>query len=242
MSLLAAISATAVLLVLAAWPAGSAAEPEPAAGSRPRLLAASVVRELPELRTEDSDTFLRSDGTRAIKLYTQPVNYRSGGNWTPIEDELVAASGGGWQEKATDVPVALPASLSSGPVSIGSVDGGVSFSVEGASSGESASASGVEARYAGVLPNVSAAFNVGAAEVRETLSLSNAAAPTAYRYRLSYGSTLSASLTAAGTVEFRDKAGKVIYGLAAPTVEDSAPDAAATTAPVHYSLSEEGTC
>jgi hypothetical protein len=46
---------------------------------------ARIVRELTALRTAYSDTFLRSDGLRLLKIYTRPVNYRAGnGSWAPI--------------------------------------------------------------------------------------------------------------------------------------------------------------
>jgi RHS repeat-associated protein len=169
------------------------------------------------------------------------VNYRdSTGAWQPIEDQLVAAEGGGWRTKASGVPVSLPSTLGSGPVSIGSGDQQVSLALQGATSAE-ASISGATGSYQSVLPSTSASYSASGTSVRETLTLANAEAPTVYRYALSLSPGLHGALTAAGTVNILDATGNTIYRLAAPTVEDSSTSGEQPlTAPVHYELSEDG--
>jgi RHS repeat-associated protein len=197
-------------------------------------------RELPNLRTESSDTYQRGNGTRVLRAFGRPVNYRdSTGAWQPIEDQLVQRAGA-WQTKASGVPVTLPSKLGEGPVSIGSGSRIVSLDLEGASDAEAA-VSGATSSYQAVLPGTSASYAASGTSVRETLTLANAEAPTVYRYALSLSAGLHPVLTEAGTVNIVDSSGHTVYWLAAPTVEDSstANDGPLTT-PVHYELSEDG--
>jgi hypothetical protein len=77
--------------------------------------------------------------------------------------------------------------------------------------------------------------------VRETLTLSSAAAPLTYRYRLSFGAGTHAELTHAGAVAIRGADGSLLYTLAAPTIADSSTaHTPPSTGPAHYELSEEG--
>ncbi len=134
--LLAALFGVVAVISSAAGAAGSF-EGVPSQAERqptPGPTGVHVVRELAELRTATSDTFLQSDGSRAVKIYTHPVNYRaSGGAWEPIESKLARASDGTWHPIASPVPLSLPASLGSGAVelSIWLTEQGVIYSDEG---------------------------------------------------------------------------------------------------------------
>ncbi len=207
------------------------------AGQTPTAEAPSDVRELPELRTEASDTYVRSDGTRATKISRDPINYRdSEGNWQPISTTLQPSANGDLQTSATKLPVTLPSSLSS-PVTVGGEGATVSFALEGA--GGSVSASGSSASYAEALPNLSALYEEQAARLKETLSLQSAAAPTTYRYRLSTTGGLSARLIS-GSVVFLDAEGHPRYVMPAPSIADSGASARPNSLDVHYELSEDG--
>lgn len=199
-----------------------------------------ALSELQGLRTADSDTYQRADGTRVARLFDHPVNYLDGSSgWQPIDDELVPSSGGRWQTKASGVPVSLPPSLAEGAVSIGAPGSQVSIQPEGAGPAPAA-VSGTQGSYAAALPETSVAYSASASSVRETLTLASAAAPTVYRYALSLSPGLHATLTRAGTVEIRDASGKPAYYLAAPVVEQAGSNWP-LTAPVHYELSAGGT-
>jgi RHS repeat-associated protein len=207
------------------------------AGQTPSAEAPSEVRELPELRTETSDTYVRSDGTRSTRISRDPINYRdSEGNWQPISMALQPSANGTLQASATKLPVTLPSSLSS-PVTVGGEGATVSFALEGA--GGSASASGSSASYAEALPNVSAGYEEQASRLKETLSLASAAAPSTYRYHLSTTGGLSAKLIS-GTVVFADAQGHPRYVMPAPSIADSGASARPNSHDVHYELSEDG--
>ncbi len=207
-----------------------------------RTPEAKVVKELPELRTASSDTYQRSDGTRVVKTYATPINYRagSGGAWTPINDQLTPDASGNLHPRASGVPVSLPASLGSGPVSFGAPGKEVAISLQGASLLGAATTSGAEGSYSEALPGVDASYRVGATSLRETLTLANASAPTIYRYDLSLSSGLKAVQERWGGLDIKDASGKSLYRLAPPTVRDSSGRTMSSAREVRYELSADG--
>jgi hypothetical protein len=230
------ITALAVVACGASTTSAFGADPAPSKPGAP----VTTVRELTSLRTANSDTFLQSDGTRAQKIYSHAVNYRVGDAWQPIEDQLTQANDGTWHPTASPMPVSLPASLGSGPVTVGPSSQQFGFSLEGASSNEGTPA-GAKRTYADALPGVTVSYLARPGSVRETLSLASASAPTLYRYKLSLSSGLHASLAQSGRVQISNESGKVIYWLAAPTATDSsAIRHLPSRAPVHYELSSDG--
>jgi YD repeat-containing protein len=197
----------------------------------------SIVRELPALRSETSDTFLRSDGTYLAKVARGPLNYRdSSGAWQPIDTHLSRQPDGSAQDSATELPVTLPASLSA-PVTAGADGFTVSFSLQGAAG--NASIADSTASYAQALPNVDATYEEQATRLKETLSLQSAAAPTVYRYHLSTTGGLSAKLIA-GAIVFSDAGGTPRYVMPAPSAADAGAQGIPDAHDVHYVLSDDG--
>jgi RHS repeat-associated protein len=202
---------------------------------------AKVVKELPELRTATSDTYLRSDGTRLAKSFPGPVNYQaSPGTWTPINDQLILDASGNLHPRASGVPVSLPASLGSGPVSFGAPGQEVAISLQGASLLAAATPSGDEGSYSEALPGVDASYRLNATSLRETLTLANASAPTVYRYDLSLSAGLKATAERWGGLDIKDASGNSLYRLAPPTVRDSSGRTMSSAREVHYELSRDG--
>jgi hypothetical protein len=119
----------------------------------------TVIRELPELRSEDSDTFLLSDGSRVVKVYSHPVNYARAGGWQPIEDQLVQDADGS-HPKSSPVPVTFPAALGAAPIVIGSGSGELTLSLQGASVNKG-SVAGNRATYSKAMPNVEETYATG---------------------------------------------------------------------------------
>jgi RHS repeat-associated protein len=215
-----------------------------AAGIRHPVLRPSpkvtVVKELPELRTATSDTYERSDGTRLVKTYAAPVNYQaSPGTWAPINDQLIPDASGNLHPRASNVPVSLPASLGSGPVSFGAPGREVAISLQGASLLGTATSSGAEGSYSEALPGVDASYRLNATSLRETLTLANASAPTVYRYKLSLSAGLKATAERWGGLDIKDASGNSLYRLAPPTVRDSSGRTMSSARQVHYELSSD---
>jgi RHS repeat-associated protein len=234
-------SAVSLVGILTLAAAGSPATARGATSAVRHVPEATIVKELPELRTATSDTFARSDGTRLLKVFASPVNYQSQpGKWTPIDDQLSQDASGAWHPLASGVPVSLPASLASGPVSVGPAGRSVGLSLQGADGLAPAQASGNEGRYEEALPAVTSSYVVGPTALRETLTLANVTAPTVYHYALSLDPGLRAVLLPSGGVDVLDASGNVAYSLAAPTVRDSSENAWPNSEPVHYTLSQDG--
>ncbi len=237
----AAVLGMIVLVGLNAAASASAQAPgvaptEPTLEAEPKPL-----RELPELRSEDSNTYLLSNGAHALKIYDHPVNFRSGdGAWQPIEDQLVQQADGSWSPQASPTPISLPASLGSGAVAVGSGSRAISFQLEGAAEAEGAPA-GAQHIYRGALPDTSVTYTAAPQAVRETLTLSSADAPTVFRYRLNLASGLHASLSGNGSVLVEDAQGATIYTITPPSASDADPDRPfPSRSAVHYELSEGG--
>jgi YD repeat-containing protein len=240
------MSAGAVL-ALAASASGSQSGAAGAAGSLRPLpdpafqgvtTGVTTSRELPGLRTEDSNTFLESDGSRLLKIADHPINYKVGGVWQPIEDRLVEA-GGSWRPAASPVPVSLPHALGATPVTIGPAGRQVSLTLRGANA--AGVAAGSESSYRGALSGVDAAYAATPQGVRESLTLRNSAAPSEYRYSLSLSHGLHPTLSRGGAVTVSDGQGNVAYTIAAPTISDaSAGQHLSSNGPVHYELGPDG--
>jgi RHS repeat-associated protein len=226
-------AAAAAVLALGVVPAANSG----ASTAAPGEAQAGVVRELSDLRTAHSDTYLRADGTQLTKVFLAPVNYKdSAGAWQPVETALRQAANGSAEAAATALPVSLPASLSA-PVAVGDQSAGVSFSLQEGSG--SLVSSGSSAHYENARPGVDVEYVEGAAALKETLSLSSASAPDVYRYKLATSGGLSAKLFH-GAVVFSDAAGQPRYVMPTPLIADAAASGPPNAHAVHYELSEDG--
>ncbi len=240
-TLIALASVAALISVLG--PAASRAEVAGGTTANPALEGEpKPLRELPELRSEDSNTELLSNGAHALRIYDHPVNFRaSNGAWQPIEDQLVQQTNGSWQPQASPTPLSLPPSLGSGSVSVGSGAHAVSFKLEGAAQSEGAPA-GVEHIYRSALPDTDVTYTAATQAVREALTLTSADAPSVFRWRLSLASGLHASLATSGSVLIEDAQGATVYTITPPSASDSNPARPfPSRSAVHYELSEGGT-
>jgi YD repeat-containing protein len=212
---------------------------QPTTSEQPSPNELKPVRELPELRTANSDTFAQADGSRLLKISLHQLNYKVNGVFQPINDQLEAGADGSSHPVASPTPVSFPATLSSAPVTIGPSAQQLSFALQGASA--ASTTSGSTSTYAGALPGVDMSYSTSSESVRETLTLASASAPTTYKYDLSLSAGLKASLSPSGGVAIDDAQGKLVYWLAAPTVSDSSSaEHLPWTAPVHYELSADG--
>jgi hypothetical protein len=199
------------------------------------------VRELPNLRTANSDTFLQSDGSRLLQIAAHQINYQHNGAWQPIETNLVPGAGGSWEPAASPMPVSLPVGLAGKAVKIGPAGRQLSLALQGAE-GASGVSTGNERSYLAALKDVNVGFATTPRSVRETLTLASAAAPSEYRYSLALDAGMHATLNPGGSVTVRDSEGQIAYSIAAPTINDSSGKRhLPSTAPVHYQLNAAGT-
>src|SRR5688500_20304164 len=72
--------------------------------SPPRASAeVDVRRELPELRTEFSNTYANADGSKTTLISSRPVNFATAAGWAPIDTTLVADVSGSGTGRGTGV-------------------------------------------------------------------------------------------------------------------------------------------
>jgi hypothetical protein len=220
-----AIAAAAALVWLVA--SSSASDDDASRGGVRRQ--GDVLRELPELRTRASRTYSTGRGTRITRAYAAPVNYRAGGEWKPIDDDLVPSSttGVALENAANSYTLSLPDALDGRPVEVREGEDYVRFALDGAKG--SPDGGGVEARYADALPGVDVAYEARADSVKESLVLGGADAGSKFVFALDLSDGLHARENDRGGIDFvRD--GEVRMSFAPPYMRDSAREPATSTA------------
>jgi hypothetical protein len=106
-------------------------------------------REVTEMRTAESNTYLTADGSYETVIHPGVVNFKQDGQFRPIDNELVATGGGsGFTNKANAYRVHLPPALDGAPVRIEQDGYWVAFTLEGAHG--RAVAQGSTASYVGL--------------------------------------------------------------------------------------------
>ena len=142
--------------------------------------------ELTDRRTRTSKTFRNPDGTLTTSLFTVPVHFRNErGAWQEIESQLVPADEEGYAfaNRANRFRALFKPAL--GPEFLRIVVEGKPFAftpVDAAS--KPARAQGSRIAYAAPFPGADLRYDVLAEGVKETLVLSDATAPTHYRFLL----------------------------------------------------------
>ena len=177
---------------------------------------------VPSATTAQSVLYKNADGSYTRHVYPGPVNYKtSSGSWAQINEDLVAGSGGRWQEKANSIGASFAAE---GSQSLGTLtaDGGaqsVSFSLAGASSVTGVT-SGSSVTYPGILPQTDVTETATATGISETLTLHSAQAGASWLFPLKV-TGLTPSLDG-DAVDLKDSAGSVAWVIP-PAVARSGP-------------------
>src|SRR5262245_12666090 len=131
--------------------------------------------EVPSLRTRTSRTFAAGRGSFRVEAHLGSINYQdAGGDWLPIENELVPSSEQGYERrnKANRFTVDLPRTLSAAPVRVRDGNERVSFFLEGAA-GRAAVVEGATATYAEAFPGVAVAYTAASDVVKEEIILAS---------------------------------------------------------------------
>jgi RHS repeat-associated protein len=185
------------------------------------------VKELPGLRTATSNTFLLTDGSREIRIYQTPVNYRDEeGGWRPIEQELQETANGSLVNGANTFDVHLPEDLNDAPVRVTLGEHWVSETPLG-----------IEIQPADLEGDGTASYslNSGVADIefsgltnglKETIELAGPSAPSTYYFRLEASAGVAPTLLGDGSIEFRDEADELVAAIPAPVMIDSAENVA----------------
>jgi hypothetical protein len=212
---------------------GSGAPPQVPPGT---VLAGA--KELTGLRTANSRTFANPDGTRAVEVHPEPINYpTAGGKWAPIDDSLIEDGTSGYRNKANSIQMRVPKTLNA-PVRLDDGDASMSFDLVGVAP-SLAAIDGNTARYADVFPDVDVEYTMLSGSLKEDVVLKSSEAQSSFSYRLKLSNGLSARLTAQQAVDVADAAGKVRFTLAPPVLEDSSGIPEGLAGPVKATLVPE---
>ncbi|MEV5752124.1 LamG-like jellyroll fold domain-containing protein [Actinoallomurus sp. NPDC052308] len=155
-----------------------------------------------------SDYFQNADGTFTRRLSQQPVNYRAGKDWKPIDTALKTGSDHRWHETANSVTADFaPSAADPNLVRLGVGDGHVvSYGLQGAAAVAPA-VSGSTATYAGALPQTDLTLRPTATGMKEALVLRSADAANSWTFPLDLKG-LTPVVAKDGSIELVDSAGK----------------------------------
>jgi RHS repeat-associated protein len=237
-----ALLTTLLLLALCCGVALASGDDSPAAEADATLLSAPPSEpagaELENKRTATSQTFQLPDGSRETRVFESPINYRDDqGAWQPIEEGLEPADGAGLTNGDNSFDLSLPDRVGDGAVRLSEDGEWVSYRLLGAETDpvvlEDDTAS-YESADAGVTYDLSSI----ASGVKEAIAIADSSQPSSFHFDLEASSGLTPSLTADGSVEFRNGDGELFALLPAPTISDSSAEIPVPTKNVSYALEE----
>jgi RHS repeat-associated protein len=194
--------------------------------------------ELPEERTELSNTFELDNGERETRIYQAPVNFEDArGDWKPIDEDL-QPTGEQITNGSNSFDLELPEQVGNGAVRLGSEGNWISFSYLGPDT-EDAVVDGSLATYVGEGDQPSFELRSFANGVKESIVLGDSTQASNYAYDLTAAAGISPKLEEDGSVVFSDADDQVVAVMPAPTVAE-ADEAEESSGAVHYSLSQTG--
>ncbi|RKE05089.1 RHS repeat-associated protein [Streptomyces sp. TLI_171] len=196
-------------------------------------------------RTESTSVFTNPDGSKTVRVYSRPVHYKAAdGSWADIDTTLSQTRTGRWREAANDQDVTFASSSNAAEVLRWQLDAAhqVSYGLKDAAP-VTGRVTGEQLTYPAARPGADVVYNGMAQGIKESLVLHDASAPAVWDFPLVL-TGMTASVGAAGQVDFRDEKGDVRLTIPTGFMEDSRIDPAsgdgARTGGVTYSLVTEG--
>ena len=158
--------------------AASGVSPNPAQGRTPG--------EQQDLRTENTETFLNSDGTWTLKVASVPTHFQDAqGHWQNIDNTLAADNsdqGFGYGNKANGWHVHFATTTHQAYVMHLQASGVALLETLDGAGNAPASVNGRQITYPSVMPGVDLLYGLGNMHVEETLLLHDAQAPASYTF------------------------------------------------------------
>jgi RHS repeat-associated protein len=170
---------------------------------------------VPWLRRADSNTFMAGAGRLVTRVYPEPINYRNGKRFVPIQTRLVSAAGR-YVQAANGLGVSFPG-LAGGAVRLRDGYGTVSLQVLGARG--RGSVSKYSERFTGALPGVNLSLSSLTSGFGWQARISRAAAAQGLHWLARSSAGLEVRLIRRG-VAFVDRAGHVAWIWGAPSAFD----------------------
>jgi RHS repeat-associated protein len=175
-------------------------------------------RELVNLRTRTSKTFVTRDGRRVARVYTGSVHYRDDGRWRNVDTRLLR-SGDSYVSRGTAFDARLPVRLEDGGVRVRKGKGAVSLRLRGARG--VARADGSEVTYRDALFGVDVAYRVLGDSVKEFLTIGGPASQRRFQYDLTATAGLTPRLLPSEGIIFKDARRRTRVTIAAPFAVDA---------------------
>lgn len=233
---------TLMLLCLVTTAAAVAAAEDDGERSQEKIQAGSPVakgaKELPAKRTATSRTFELPNGSREIRIFETPVNYRDGDRWKPIDTGLEFA-GESIVNKANSFDLTLPARMGDGAVRLSEDGQWVSYRLLGQAT-QPAELADSSASYTSSSGSTAFELTSIPSGVKEEIVLENASQPSHFTFELDASQGLVPSLAKDGSLRMASKDGDVFAVLPAPTVADGGAEGSVSTDVVDYSLDRAG--
>ena len=191
------------------------------------------------LSTATSNTFLLPNGSHRLEVAMAPVNYRDeSGGWQPIDNTLVDAPGSTYavENAANDFTASIPADASASPVRVEAGGAWVTMQMQGADAAPVVD--GATARFDEVDGADSVTYEATGSGLKESITLDSppALGSASYVYAVEASAGITAVLTAAGALEFRDPQGEVRFEVPVGSMSDSAVPEPAYSDAVGYDL------
>lgn len=227
--------------------AASQSQAESASTASLPLASLPVVSEVgvvPELSNETSTTTRAADGTLTLEAYTTPVNYQGAdGTWVPIDNTLVAAPGDAYAVENADgsYTASLPENPATTPVRVESDGVWVTMKMNGLT--DDPAVDGAEATYDEVAKADSVTYQATSTGLKEDIVLSAPPAadqPLQYTYALAASPGVTPTVSAVGSVVFKDTTGEVVAEIPRGNLVDSATPLAEMAGGVSYALVQSG--
>ncbi|MEJ7785837.1 MAG: DNRLRE domain-containing protein [Solirubrobacteraceae bacterium] len=173
--------------------------------------------ELVSRRTAKSRTYRTAEGSLVTKIYTEPVNFRTDGKWSAIDNDLKSTSGG-YTNAANSYDVVLPRTIA-GHVRLREGAKGLDFALVGATG--AAQVDGNTARYVDAMRGVDVAYEAQGEQIKETLTLKSPEATNTFQFELRPTSGLQPRLAQGNVVEFVAASGDVAFVFEPPFLQDA---------------------
>ncbi|MCA1841783.1 MAG: DNRLRE domain-containing protein [Actinobacteria bacterium] len=208
-------------------------------GLDPSANPAAVVRELTDRRTENTETFLRADGSYQTTVSQSPLHYRdASGAWQRPDNTLVADPSPGYAlaNRTNAYRAELPSDLASAPVKVSAGGASVAFQLVGGkgkpTAAHSPGAAGLpgpgvppatanQTGYPSALAGVDVSYAAEKWGLKETLTLARPGVPSRYDFSVATTGRVTPVVGPDGAVELRQAGGAAPLTFAPPTVVDA---------------------
>jgi len=181
-------------------------------------------------RTEYTNEYTDASGMHQTQLSANPINVKKDGNWVPADVSTVETADGGYKVANNPLSPEFADSADADELFTATRGGhSVSFSLEHAADVDASrvvvpftSIGADKVSYKSVLPDTDLLYQIGKSSVKESIVLNELpkAADSTYTWNID-ADDLTPTRDELDDLEFKDKAGKVIFTMPVPNMWDS---------------------